>query len=182
MTEPSLTLQTDQSVDILMSDSSYTTQFMEIVRQFVCLRHRLRVMLPEDVAQARARFEKLFPEEQARSATDYDLLYRVSVLLARRQEPMTMGELGQALDVPLSSATRIVDLLVENGYAQRVPDAEDRRVVRVSLTDIGQEMCRTIEGFIRKRVERLLQVFTPEEQETLVALMRKFVKAFDEEL
>ncbi len=164
-----------------MSDSSYTTQFMEIVRQFVCLRHRLRAMLPEDVAQARARFAKLFPEEQARSVIDYDLLYRVGVLLSIWQEPMTMGELGQALDVPLSTATRVVDLLVENGFARRVPDAEDRRVVRVTLTDTGLEMYQTINGFVRKRVERLLQVLTPEEQETLITLMGKFVEAFDEE-
>lgn len=161
--------------------TSHTTQFMEIVRQFVRLRHRLRAMLPEDVAQAKARFAKLFPEEQVRGVIDYDLLYRVGVLLSIWQEPMTMGEVGQALDVPLSTATRIVDLLVENGYARRVPDPEDRRVVRVTLTETGQAMYRTIEGFIRKRVERLLQVFTPEERETLIALMRKFVEAFDEE-
>ncbi len=167
-----------------MSDSvliSHTTQFMEIVRQFVRLRHRLRAVLPEDVAQARARFTKLSPEEQARGVIDYDLLYRVGVLLSIWQEPMTMGEVGQALDVPLSTATRIVDLLVENGYVQRVPDPDDRRVVRVTLTDTGLEMYRTIEGFIRKRVERLLQVLTPEEQETLIGLMRKLVEAFDEE-
>jgi DNA-binding MarR family transcriptional regulator len=167
-----------------MSDfslTSHTTQFMEIVRQFACLRHRLRAMLPEDMVQAKVRFAKLFPEERARGVIDYDLLYRVGVLLSIWQEPMTMGELGQALDVPLSTATRTVDLLVENGYVQRVPDPEDRRVVRVTLTDTGLEMYRTIEGFIRKRVERLLQALTPEEQETLIALMRKFVEAFDEE-
>jgi len=41
-----------------------------------------------------------------------------------------MGELSKALDVPLSTATRIADCGQER-YAERSPDPKDRRVVRV---------------------------------------------------
>ena len=46
-----------------------------------------------------------------------------------------MGELSNALSLPFSTATRMVDYLVARGYIQRLSDTTDRRVVRVALTD-----------------------------------------------
>jgi DNA-binding MarR family transcriptional regulator len=88
-----------------------------------------------------------------------------------------MGELSGALSVPLSTATRMVDWLVSSGYAQRLPDVEDRRVVRVALTDSGRELHRTIESYTSERVQQILFCLTPEEQATLFALIRKVVAA-----
>jgi len=93
-----------------------------------------------------------------------------------------MGELSQALDVPLSSATRIVDHLVKHEYAQRLADPDDRRIVRVSLTDTGQRLFRGLDEFIQSRLEQILRHFTPEEQETLLGLLRKLLSALSEEI
>jgi DNA-binding MarR family transcriptional regulator len=51
--------------------------------------------------------------------------------------PMTMGELSEALAVTHGVATRMVDRLIEKGMVERSRDEEDRRVVRVSVTDLG---------------------------------------------
>lgn len=161
--------------------ATHTAQFMDIARQFIRLRRRFKAVMPKDVAEARARFEQSFAEERVGSGADYDLFYNIAIILSRRQEPMTMGELSQALDVPLSTATRLVDLLVKSGYVRRLPDAEDRRVVRVALTETGQGMCDVIDKFIRKRVDKLLRGFTPQEREDLLRLLGKLVRALGEE-
>lgn len=115
-------------------------------------------------------------------AADYSLLFNIGIILARQQGAMTMGELARSLEVPLSTATRIVDWLVRSGYAERQPDPDDRRVVRVALTDKGQATCQASGAFVRRRLEKWLRRLTPEECENLVVLLRKLVQALEAEL
>jgi DNA-binding MarR family transcriptional regulator len=139
------------------------------------LKPRLKLALPPDLARAKAQLDTL------RSAGDHDTLFQVGVVLARQPEPLSMGELSKALDVPLSTATRIVDWWVKSGYAERSPDAQDRRVVRVALTRSGRGLLKAGNKLICQRVEQVLRHFTPDERETLVALMRKLVASLENE-
>lgn len=166
MTEPALTLQADQIIDI--------------VRGFVRLKPRLAVVLPEDLARLKDRLHELHPEGGSRRTADYDLFYHICIVLSRQREPLTMGELSEALAVPLSTATRMVDWLVDSGYVERLPDPGDRRIVRVALTKTGQKLYQAINEFARQRVEHLLRRFTPEERRQLVLLLRKVVDALKE--
>lgn len=164
-----------------LSLALHTTQITEIVRHIIRLRPRLKAMLPENLARVKARLDSLHPDGAHGNPADYELLYHIGVILSRQPGPMTMGELSKALDVPLSTATRIVDWLVKSGYAQRLPDPEDRRIVRVTLTDAGQEVYKAGNEFVRKRVEQLLRRFTPGECENLVLLLGKLVEALEEQ-
>ena len=58
----------------------------------------------------------------------------------REGGPMTMGELSEALDVTHGVATRMVDRLCDKGMLARDRDEADRRVVRVSLSELGEEV------------------------------------------
>ena len=161
MTDPSLAAHIDQAA--------------AIVRDLVRVKPRLKLALPPDLARAKAQFDTL------RSAGDHNTLLQVSVVLSSQQEPLSMGELSKALDVPLSTATRIIDWWVNNGYAERSPDAQDRRVVRVALTKSGRELIKTSTKLIHQRVEQVLRRFTVEERETLVVLMRRLVESLENE-
>jgi DNA-binding MarR family transcriptional regulator len=161
--------------------ASYADQFAEIVHQGIRLKHRFRAVLPEHAAQARARIRELLPEGLSEHDADFNLYYELGVILSQAKSPMTMGELSQAVEVPMSTATRIVDSLVESDYAERLSDPTDRRVVRVGLTKKGQEMHRAIEEMIRRRIELILRRFTSEECETLLRLMHKILDALSEE-
>jgi DNA-binding MarR family transcriptional regulator len=138
-------------------------------------------VLPDDdeITDIVARLAGSHPQGGAASAADFGLLYHVCIVLSGNEEAITMGELSQALDVPLSTATRIVDWLVKNGYAVRLSDPNDRRIVRVTLTAMGQAMYQAGDKFIQKRVEALLQPFTVAERENLVMLADKLVRTFE---
>ncbi len=51
----------------------------------------------------------------------------------------TMRELTEILAIPPSSVTGLVDALVERQTLERISDPEDRRIVRVRLTNTGLE-------------------------------------------
>ena len=91
-----------------------------------------------------------------------------------------MGEFSNALSVPLSTATRIADWLVENGYIQRLPDSDDRRVVRVALTDMGNKLYKAIDQYIRQRMQQILSSLTTEERTILLTLVSKVVSGLKE--
>jgi DNA-binding MarR family transcriptional regulator len=155
----------------------------EIVRQFMQLAPRLKAAMPEgdELAKARAQLHAMHSGTKPEYG-DFGLFFSLGLALTQAGEPMTMGDLSRALDVPLSSATRIVDWLVKSDFVTRLPDPDDRRVVRVALTDTGTAMYRAVISAIQRRVERMLRPFTPEERETLIALLRKLVAGLEESL
>jgi DNA-binding MarR family transcriptional regulator len=159
----------------------YADRFAEIIRRAIRFKHHFRAVLPEQAAQARARLRKLLPQGFSDDDADFNLYYELGAILSQAEMPLTMSELSQAVEVPFSTATRLVDSLVELGYAERLSDPSDRRLVRVGLTAQGKEMYRAIDAMIRQRIDLLLARFSPEECETLLTLVDKIFEALAEE-
>jgi len=51
-----------------------------------------------------------------------------------------MSEIGRRVFISKSNMTSVIDKLVENGLAERIPDKNDRRVINIALTDKGNEL------------------------------------------
>jgi len=161
--------------------ATHTVAMAEIARQFIQLAPRLKAMMPEDDEIIRVRDQLFALHAGVRPEFgDFGLFLNLNLALNQHDGPMTMGDLSRALNVPLSSATRIVDFMVKNNFVERLPDPDDRRVVRVALTETGSLMHRAMNSAIQRRVERMLRPFTPDERETLITLLRKLVAGLEE--
>ncbi len=88
-----------------------------------------------------------------------------------------MSDIGQVLSLDLSTLTRITDRLVEKGLILRKPDLQDRRVVRVCLTQKGKEVVKTLEKERTQILENSLKNLTVEERSNLIKLMEKLFQA-----
>ena len=159
-----------------------SAEFAEIIGRFFAIRSRIQFVLPEEIANARDRLEATRPGDQNNRAVDYALLHQVARILITHQDLISMGELSRELDVPLSSATRIVDWLEQSGYVERLPDLVDRRVVRVSLTREGRSVYLVAEAMARKRIDGWLERFSLDERRSLIMLLGKLVEIIDEEI
>jgi DNA-binding MarR family transcriptional regulator len=159
-----------------------SAEFAEVIQRLSAIRSRIQFVLPEEMRKARDRLEATHPGGRSNRAIDYALLHQVAHVLTTQQEPISMGELSRALDVPLSSATRIVDWLEESGFVERLPDPIDRRVVRVSLTQEGRSIYQLAEAMARKRIEGWLERFSPDERRSLIMLLEKLVVIINEEI
>lgn len=91
---------------------------------------------------------------------------------------LTMGSLSRAISVPYSTATRMVDWMVESGYAQRSPDSEDRRIVRVALTDEGKKLSRDAKGFLFEHAVAFLKRLPEVQRKTLLINMKEVITAW----
>lgn len=89
----------------------------------------------------------------------------------------TTTDLAAALDLSPAAMTKRLDNLEQDGYLRRSHDTADRRRILVTLTDAGHRAWeKTIS--LQDRVEReLVEALRPEEQDQLVALLRRLVLA-----
>ncbi|HKF35371.1 MAG TPA: MarR family transcriptional regulator [Ktedonobacteraceae bacterium] len=87
-------------------------------------------------------------------------------LLASEQD-LPIGTLAQRLALDASVVTGIIRRLEQHGLVERVHDRIDYRLVRLHLTDEGRELARTLSDVSATFNQRLLQGFSPEEQERL---------------
>jgi DNA-binding MarR family transcriptional regulator len=159
----------------------YSREIKKIVQRFFLVKNRLRVGLPENLALLKKRLMNANQGNKAEGINNFDLFYSVSSVFEHHQSPMTMGELSHELDVPLSTATRIMDWLVNNSYAERMADPQDRRIVRVALTDAGRNIYSEIDKCVVERVTYLMSQFTPDESETFLKLLEKIVEGLEKE-
>lgn len=141
------------------------------------LQPRLLATMPTLNLEAR---EKLRQHSSA-SAPEFDKVvmfgfYRLASFLATHSDSMTMRQVSAVLETPLSSATRLVDALVENGFVERLPDPQDRRVVRITLAPAGKTLYETAIDFFDRRLAEFLSHFDAREREQLVALFEKTIK------
>jgi DNA-binding MarR family transcriptional regulator len=58
--------------------------------------------------------------------------------------PMRMGSLASRLGVQVSTMSRIVDILVASGWAERKPDEADHRACVIGITDAGLALIDTV--------------------------------------
>lgn len=91
--------------------------------------------------------------------------------------PRMMRELAEHLTVAVNSVTSIVDNLEAKGLVRRHRSEEDRRVIRVELTDAGSEIHRSLVEVNLRLFRSMLAALTEDEQEIFMVLFRKIARA-----
>ena len=160
--------------------NGYEAQIDGAVRGFMDIWRDFESMMPTELAKIESFLSGMSPDNTLPRDRDYELFFRVSNALAQ-QESLTMGELSSVLSVALSKATRTADWLVSHGFIERVPDAADRRIVRVALTKSGRILHNSIQDNIRRRIQGILTCLSPEERGTLFHLIGKVVAFVNDE-
>ena len=163
----------------MSKDELYSNQVTAVVHGFMQVWNRFEATLSKELAQVQESLQGMYPQREHQPNANYELFYRACSSIYPEGN-ITMGEFSNALSVPLSTATRIADWLVDNGYIQRLPDSDDRRVVRISLTNTGKELFKAIDRYIRQRLQQILSSLTGEERTILLTLVSKVVSGLKE--
>lgn len=98
---------------------------------------------------------------------------RILAILLDRPGAATHSELAEESGVTKGTITGLVDGLERDGYVQRQPDAQDRRVSRIALTPAGEAYLDEILPGHLARLSRVMSGLTETEQCQLVTLLRK---------
>ena len=104
-------------------------------------------------------------------------------LYSRPDNLANPSELSEVTGETRGNMTRICDDLVDKGWMRRVPNAEDRRRVDLSLTDAGMALLNSLAPEMRAQADAFYdRTFTKAEKTTLQQLLTKFSAALAAEL
>lgn len=127
-------------------------------------------------------FSRAMQRAKARSCGDGELSLPQALLLNPLLESsaLPVGALAARAEVAKPTATRMLDGLVRDGYAQRQQCDEDRRAVLVSLTPRGEQALHARWDRFRRRLERASAELDPAEREHATQLLSRLADLMDE--
>jgi DNA-binding MarR family transcriptional regulator len=94
-----------------------------------------------------------------------------------KRGPLTMHELATHMDISPSSATQLVDRLVQHGLVDRVADPADRRVHRLTVSKAAAEVVREFERDRSRQLAELLTPLSDDELATVVSIAQRLAGA-----
>jgi DNA-binding MarR family transcriptional regulator len=143
------------------------TATQEQVSTWINLRQAGRVI--------QTRLEERLQKEANLSWAEFELLLRLRISAAH---PLQMSEIAAQLVGSPSGTTRIADRLVRDGLIARETPPENRRIVRVQLTDRGRKVLADADEIIRTNVQEVLgDHLTEGEVAELRGLLRKLLES-----
>lgn len=96
-----------------------------------------------------------------------------------KEEELIMTKLASKLDVRLSTATGVVDRLVEKNLVQRYRNGGDRRVVRLKLTKNGRDIAARYQQQMEAVFIKMLGLLTDAERRSLVSIFEKLAREIE---
>lgn len=122
--------------------------------------------------------ERLVPKRRPRDAGAPECSPRELRALRAlgRHGTLTMTALAKGLDVPLSTATRIVEGLCAKGLVERRRSKRDRRVVEIRFGQRGKRINRYVEESRRAEAHALLLSLPERERSRLVRQLARLLE------
>ena len=82
-----------------------------------------------------------------------------------RSGPVPLAELSRRIGFDKSWTSRAVEHLVQDGLVEKVPSPTDHRMVRLSLSDVGEQRVRDLNGTLNGLSERVMERIPASEHE-----------------
>ncbi|MEG1256590.1 MarR family transcriptional regulator [Clostridium sp.] len=85
-----------------------------------------------------------------------------------------VSQIAKDLSISKPNMTPIIDKLIEEGYVIRYEDPNDRRVLRVDITDKAQELFESRKQLAKRLLEEKMSTLSPEDLESLGSIVKQF--------
>ncbi|MCP5107100.1 MAG: MarR family transcriptional regulator [bacterium] len=96
-----------------------------------------------------------------------------------RKGLLPMNELSQQMGVTISTMTRIVNILVRDGYIAREENPEDRRKVCIQLTESGRSMADKLKKCSTDYSRAILNTIPGEKREQVFESLELLIGAIE---
>lgn len=96
-------------------------------------------------------------------------------LVRKAEQPLSVKELAEAMQVEGPHATRQVQRLVARGLVEKTVDAEDRRVARLALTAEGAELIDRYHAVIKSWMREAVAGWPAEDRRQVCTLITRWV-------
>lgn len=125
------------------------------------------------------RLDKIMASHVEAKFDGFDLSFQqwIALKVVRDGIVGSAGELSAELGITTGATTRMIDLLESRGLLVRDRTAEDRRVVRLAVTEEGRDTVAVLQERVVSSWNALVADFTQDEAKLLVTLLTKLLAA-----
>ena len=104
----------------------------------------------------------------------------VLAVLARSEAGLNCSEIAETTLITKGGITGILDRLAARGFVQRLPSREDRRSIRIQLTEKGVEFCRELFAkLVNDDEEIFAKALNPAQIKQLIKLLTLVVRSME---
>jgi DNA-binding MarR family transcriptional regulator len=123
----------------------------------------------------------LIVREARMRLSDYCTIAQFDILaqLSREKDGTPLTVLSKRLLVTAGNLTGIIDRMEKLDLVKRIPDAKDRRVTRVQLTEKGKQLAKVVIPRHAKDIDQIFSVLAEKEVVQLKGLMDKLVQSLE---
>ena len=89
------------------------------------------------------------------------------------------SEIGRRLGISRPNMTTLIDRLIAKGYAERLSDSKDRRVIKIAISEKGRRFVAGRRRLARNEIKRNLSTLSVEEVLTLSGAIETFRQVID---
>ena len=98
----------------------------------------------------------------------------------RKSETKTMSDVAKLSLVTQGTLTVAVNRLQEKGYITREKDADDRRIVRLTLTSKATEVLQIHDHFHKEMIDAFIKDLHVDQDQALISSLGKIMEYFKE--
>ena len=110
--------------------------------------------------------------------SEYELLVMLVMQLGEDNGAFTVTEISTLLQITPAGVTHLINPLEETGYVERRQDRNDRRIVRIGLTNKGTQVAQALISEVQDNLIGLINHLGEEDSRTLIRLMSKAIEFF----
>lgn len=131
-----------------------------------------------DAAEALTQLSRLVQGVHARIAGRHDLTpVQARLLCVLALGPRGMADLARCLGVEKAALTGLVDRAQRRGLVRRDPVPDDRRALRVTLTDTGRRVAAAFHAESTAELDRLLAPLAARDRERFRGALARIIAA-----
>lgn len=123
--------------------------------------------------QVRGSMIRVLDRMLAEQGLDLGFQHYLGLKMLVQMSPCTACELAQAIDQTPSAVTRLLDRLEALGCVRREPNAQDRRALRIVLTDAGHALWQQLGRIGDAAMALAMEDLSADEQAQLMSLLSR---------
>lgn len=118
------------------------------------------------------RWHQAYPIEGVKPS-EVPLLILIQKLNKEDPQGTQVSSLSRHLEIAVPTTTQLVNRLEENNYVKRENDKTDRRFVRITLTEKGENVVKKAHEHMHKSFDELTGYLGEEDTEKLISILNK---------
>ena len=145
------------------------------------MREKTALALTRDLFQLMKQFPRPKLKQSSISGltrSEYELLVMLVMSLDSDNKAFTVTEISNLLQITPAGVTHLINPLEDAEYIERLHDPNDRRIVRIGLTDKGANVAKTLVSEVQENLIGMVNYLGEEDSKTLIRLMSKAIEFF----